>query len=108
MKCIITLCLVSAAVSHCKISSTSRAGLTRVDTYPNLIVNGRETKEWEFVRMTANHYNNGPIDNPSSAAIRCYEDPSRKPAGVANVTAGSSIGFKASNTQGHPGPVGSH
>jgi hypothetical protein len=76
------------------------------DTYPNLIVNGRETKEWEYVRMTANHYSSAPIDNPSSAAIRCYEDPSRKPAGVANVTAGSNIGFKASNTQGHPGPVG--
>jgi hypothetical protein len=78
------------------------------DTYPNLIVNGRVTKEWEYIRMTANHYNNGPVENLASAAIRRYEDSSRKPVGVANVTAGSNIGFKASNTQGHPGPVRYH
>jgi len=73
-------------------------------TYPNLIVNGKITGEWQYVRMTANHYSNGPVENPESPAIRCYQDKSRKPAAVATVTAGSMLGFKASNTQGHPGP----
>jgi hypothetical protein len=54
--------------------------------------------------MTANHYNQAPIDDPSSPAIRCYEDRSRKPAGIATISAGSAIGFKASNHMGHPGP----
>jgi hypothetical protein len=54
--------------------------------------------------MTTNHYSQAPIEDPSSPAIRCYEDHSRKPAAIAAVTAGSTIGFKASNHMGHPGP----
>ena len=54
--------------------------------------------------MTTNYYSNGLVEDPSSPAIRCYEDKSRKPAGVAAVSAGSTIGFKASNNMGHPGP----
>jgi hypothetical protein len=55
--------------------------------------------------MTANHYNNAAVEDPMSPAIRCFEDPTRKPSSVASVVAGSTIGIKSSNTMGHPGPV---
>lgn len=55
--------------------------------------------------MTTNHYSSAPVDDPTSPAIRCYEDPSAPKTGVATISAGSTLGFKASNTMGHPGPV---
>ncbi|RDI81964.1 hypothetical protein Vi05172_g8048 [Venturia inaequalis] len=60
---------------------------------------------WQYVRMTENHYNSAPIEDPSLAAIRCHEDPSPQNTSVATISAGSKITFKASNTIGHPGPV---
>ncbi|KAK7054394.1 hypothetical protein VNI00_003588 [Paramarasmius palmivorus] len=74
-------------------------------TFPNLIVDGTATGEWEYVRMTANHIDQGPLTDVTSAGVRCFEDSSTVPAdvGVATVTAGSKVGFKASNTMGHPG-----
>jgi hypothetical protein len=55
--------------------------------------------------MTTNHYNSAAVDDPMSPAIRCFEDPTRKPSSIATVAAGSTLGFKSSNTMGHPGPV---
>ncbi|EEB93545.1 hypothetical protein MPER_07780 [Moniliophthora perniciosa FA553] len=74
-------------------------------TFPNLIVAGTTTGEWEYVRMTANHIDQGPLTDVTSDGVRCFEDPSDVPgdAGIATVTAGSEVGFKASNTMGHPG-----
>jgi len=74
-------------------------------TFPNMITRGNVSAEWQYVRMTTNHYNSAPIDDPMSPAIRCYEDPKRQKAAVATVAAGSMIGFRSSNTMGHPGPV---
>ncbi|KAF8990965.1 hypothetical protein BDZ89DRAFT_178586 [Hymenopellis radicata] len=42
-------------------------------TFPDLIVNGTTTGDWQYVRMTENHYSNGPVTDVTSAAIRCYE-----------------------------------
>lgn len=41
----------------------------------------------------------------TSSAIRCYEldSTSATNAGIATVAAGSTVGFKADNTMGHPG-----
>jgi hypothetical protein len=55
--------------------------------------------------MTANHYSSAPIEDPTLAAMRCYEDAAAPIAAVSSVAAGSKIVFKASNTMGHPGPV---
>jgi hypothetical protein len=76
------------------------------DTFPNLIVNGRMFADWQYVRMTANHYNQASVDNVNSPSIRCFED-KKQPhtTGVMSVAAGARVGFKASNTMGHPGPV---
>jgi hypothetical protein len=73
--------------------------------FPNLIVNGKSTGEWEYIRMTTNHYSNGPVEDPMSPQIRCYEDRTRKPAGIFPIQAGQNVTFKSSNTMGHPGPV---
>ncbi|KIP07010.1 glycoside hydrolase family 61 protein [Phlebiopsis gigantea 11061_1 CR5-6] len=94
-------------------------------TFPNFIANGTVTTDWEYVRITANHYSNGPVSrlpHPSPAAthrsartqltdvtdpeFRCYELDLVNTAGAtgtATVLAGSTVGFMADNTMGHPG-----
>ncbi|KAG6840374.1 hypothetical protein C0991_007111, partial [Blastosporella zonata] len=74
-------------------------------TFPDLYVNTTVTTDWQYVRMTANHYSNGPVTDVTSSAIRCYENDSTSAAsaGIATVVAGSTVGFKADNTMGHPG-----
>ncbi|KAF9533287.1 glycoside hydrolase [Crepidotus variabilis] len=75
------------------------------NTFPDLIVNNTVTTDWQYVRITANHYDNGPVTDVTSQAIRCYEldSTSATQAGIATVQAGSTVGFKADNTMGHPG-----
>lgn len=74
-------------------------------TFPDLIVNGTTSTDWQYVRITANHYSNGPVTDVTSSAIRCYEldSTAATQAGIATVAAGSTVGFKADNTMGHPG-----
>ncbi|KAL0960587.1 hypothetical protein HGRIS_005621 [Hohenbuehelia grisea] len=74
-------------------------------TFPDLIVNGTAAPDWQFVRITENHYSNGPVTDVKSQAIRCYEldSSSASQTQTATVVAGSTIGFKADNTMGHPG-----
>ncbi|KAF8897885.1 glycoside hydrolase [Infundibulicybe gibba] len=74
-------------------------------TFPDLINNGNVTADWQYVRITANHYSQGPVTDVTSSAIRCYEldSNSASQSGVATVTAGSTVGFKADNIMGHPG-----
>lgn len=45
------------------------------------------------------------VTDVTSSAIRCYEldSTSATNAGIATVTAGSTVGFVADNTMGHPG-----
>ncbi|KAF2666403.1 cellulose-growth-specific protein, partial [Microthyrium microscopicum] len=73
--------------------------------FPNLIVNSNTTGEWQFVRMTTNHYSNGPVLDLSSPAMACYEDRSRKPAGVFPLSAGATVNFKSNAGIFHPGPL---
>ncbi|KAF8915681.1 glycoside hydrolase family 61 protein D [Mucidula mucida] len=74
-------------------------------TFPDLIVNGTTTADWQYVRMTENHYSNGPVTDVTSSAIRCYEldANSAGAAGIATVSAGSMVGFKANQAIYHPG-----
>src|ERR1700753_1450933 len=74
------------------------------DAFWRLIVNGTTTGEWEYLRRTAGEPGSSPLENPQAPGVRCYEDKIRKPVKTATVAAGSKIGFKASNTMGHPGP----
>ncbi|KAG9048614.1 hypothetical protein FS837_012389 [Tulasnella sp. UAMH 9824] len=72
-------------------------------TFGNFIVNGTTTAEWQYVRMTDNHYDNGPVTNVNSPLMKCYETTTAAQTSTATVVAGSTVGFKASNTMGHPG-----
>ncbi|KAG6812109.1 hypothetical protein H0H92_004338 [Tricholoma furcatifolium] len=74
-------------------------------TFPDLYVNNTVTSDWEYVRETANYQSQAPVTDVTSSAIRCYEldDNSATNAGIATVVAGSTVGFHADNTMGHPG-----
>ncbi|QDS74230.1 hypothetical protein FKW77_002664 [Venturia effusa] len=76
-----------------------------VDTFGITTIAGSTSTEWQYVRMTANHYDSAPLDDVSTDAIRCLEDPSHRKASVATMAAGSNIVFQASATIGHPGPA---
>lgn len=53
--------------------------------------------------MTDNHYSNGPVTDVTSPLMKCYETTTASATGTATVVAGSTVGFKADNTMGHPG-----
>lgn len=77
----------------------------RTDFFPNTILNGIKSRDWEYIRETANNPGSGPVEDVSSSLLRCYEKPGRGPASVLPVAAGSRIGFASSNSMGHPGPL---
>ncbi|KIJ36282.1 lytic polysaccharide monooxygenase [Sphaerobolus stellatus SS14] len=75
-------------------------------TFPDFIINGAATTDWQYVRETANHYSNGPVTDVTSQPFRCYELDSSATApatGIATVAAGSTVGFKANGAIYHPG-----
>ncbi|THU86950.1 glycoside hydrolase family 61 protein A [Dendrothele bispora CBS 962.96] len=76
-------------------------------TFPDLIVNGAKTADWVNVRMTDNHYTNGPVTDVTSAAFRCYTEETQATAQTIQVAAGSDLGIAVSDAQGiyHPGVV---
>ncbi|KAI0347161.1 hypothetical protein BDW22DRAFT_1425225 [Trametopsis cervina] len=75
-------------------------------TFPDFVVNGTTSTDWQYVRITANHYSNGPLTNVKDPEFRCYEldlTNTASQTGTATVAAGSNVGFRADNTMGHPG-----
>ncbi|KAK3323325.1 glycoside hydrolase [Cercophora scortea] len=68
------------------------------------------TKDWEVVRMTANHYSNGPVQDVTSEAIRCFQD---KPGGGGSTStykakAGGTISWTANPAIYHPGALSAY
>lgn len=57
------------------------------------------------MRRTANKWSHEPVTSVNSEAIRCYEESGRPVAGVRDVTAGSTVGFKLQAPVQHIGPV---
>ncbi|KAG9013515.1 hypothetical protein FRB94_002109 [Tulasnella sp. JGI-2019a] len=72
-------------------------------TFPDLIVGTTISTDWEYVRMTDNHYSQGPVTDVTSQDIRCYENSTASVTSTAAVTAGSYLGVQADNTIYHPG-----
>jgi hypothetical protein len=68
------------------------------------------TNDWQVVRMTANHYSNGPVTDVSSEAIRCYQLSPGGGGSTSNfkVAAGGSLNWAASPNIFHPGPVSAY
>lgn len=75
-----------------------------IDFFPNTIVDGVQSADWEFIRETENNPGSHPVEDVSSPLMACYEKPGRPAAGVQTVAAGTNIGFRSSNSMGHPGP----
>ncbi|KAK8159363.1 fungal cellulose binding domain-containing protein [Phyllosticta citrichinensis] len=83
------------------------AGLSSAHyTFPSLVANGNTTEEWQYVRMTSNHYSHGPVTDVTSQDIRCWTDSSvDHTAETYSVAAGSKVGFTVDPDISHPGPL---
>lgn len=75
-----------------------------LDTFPRLVVNGKETqtKDWVDVRKTKNDQGKQGVTSVTSSDIRCYGGTSA--SAVASVNAGDKIQFVSSQQLNHPGP----
>ncbi|KAK3390674.1 glycoside hydrolase [Podospora didyma] len=68
------------------------------------------TQDWQVVRMTANHYSNGPVQDVTSEAIRCYQN---TPGGGGSTStykakAGGTISWSANPNIHHPGALSAY
>ncbi|ROT38246.1 cellulose-growth-specific protein [Sodiomyces alkalinus F11] len=72
--------------------------------FPNTIVDGVQSDDWEFIRQTQNVPGSEPVEDLDSNLLRCFEASDRPAADVLSVAAGAEIGLKSSNSMGHPGP----
>ncbi|CBX94532.1 similar to glycoside hydrolase family 61 protein [Plenodomus lingam JN3] len=90
---------------HLLLSFLAATTVTAHYTFPELIVNGKKTGLWTYVRKTANYQSNGPITDISSPSIRCYELSPGTPSKTYNVSAGDDVGFTAASSISHPGPL---
>ena len=81
--------------------------LTTQDTIPRASSGSiSATSDWQFTRVTANHYSNGPVEDVTSQAMTCYElNPGEPAPETLPVTAGGSVTFGIAPNIYHPGPV---
>jgi len=80
--------------------------LTMTDTFSALLVGGKSTGEWAAVRRSKNYLDNRPAMDVTSNDIRCYEFAPGTPAELTvNLTAGSTVAFKANPSIYHQGPL---
>lgn len=80
--------------------------LTSQDILQSLVVGGRPTADWQYVRKTANFQSNGPVTDVGSRAMTCYQlSPGSEGAQTINVTAGETVGYTAKSSITHPGPM---
>lgn len=62
--------------------------------------------EWETVRITANHYSHGPVQDVTSENMTCYQrDVGTGAAKTVSVQAGGTVTFTVDTSIGHPGPL---
>jgi len=77
-------------------------------TFPNLILNGSPSTNWEYIRETDNFQNLGPVTDVTSADLTCYDTTENLTPSTSTVKAGSTIGFQAYGNPSsiyHPGVV---
>ncbi|KAG8848278.1 hypothetical protein FRB96_001251 [Tulasnella sp. 330] len=72
-------------------------------TFPQFINNGVDSTDWQYIRMTDNYDSNAPVTDVTSYEMKCYENSTASGTSIATVTAGSTVGFIADNSMGHPG-----
>jgi hypothetical protein len=104
---------VSAVASaHCTLDVVADEALvnhrlTKVtDTFSALIVEGQRTGDYQYVRMTKNHYSHSSVSDVTSKDMRCGgEETMPSNTSVKTVNAGASVGFFVDQGLGHPGPL---
>ncbi|KAG8879364.1 hypothetical protein FRB98_005700 [Tulasnella sp. 332] len=72
-------------------------------TFPDLIVGTTVSADWQYIRMTDNHYSQAPVTDVTSQPIRCYENSTASATAIATVAAGSHLGVQADQAIYHPG-----
>jgi len=70
--------------------------------FPDLILNGVPSSDWEYIRQTDNYEDLGPVTDVTSAEFTCYDTTENLIPSTATVKAGSKIGFQAF---GHPSSI---
>ncbi|KIO32118.1 glycoside hydrolase family 61 protein [Tulasnella calospora MUT 4182] len=73
------------------------------DTFPDLVVGSTVTADYQYVRMTDNHYSRGPVTDVKSPLMKCYESNTAASTSTYTVAAGTTIGFKADQALYHQG-----
>ncbi|KAF7304481.1 BTB domain-containing protein [Mycena chlorophos] len=75
--------------------------------FPQFIVGGVDSSDWEYNRQTNNYLSNNPVTDVTTEDIRCYTSTQSGTAGAtASVAAGSTVGFISGPTDMyHPGVV---
>ncbi|KAG9258367.1 glycosyl hydrolase family 61-domain-containing protein [Emericellopsis atlantica] len=64
------------------------------------------TADWQFTRITENHYSNGPVTDVTSPQMTCYElNPGTPAPQTLPVRAGGTVKFTIAPNIYHPGPV---
>lgn len=71
--------------------------------FPYLVVGGAETGEWEYMRMTDNHYSTAPVTDVTTSQMKCYENSTASSTSTYTVPAGSTLGITATGAIYHPG-----
>jgi hypothetical protein len=71
-------------------------------TFPNLILGGSASSDWEYVRETDNEQSLAPQTDVTSTELTCYDTTTNLIPSTATAAAGSVIGFEAF---GHPSSI---
>ncbi len=72
----------------------------------NTIIGGTRTGDWVNVRKASNFQSNGPLTDVTSKAMTCYQlAGGDEGAKTMNVTAGDTVGYVATASVTHPGPL---
>ncbi|KAF8879199.1 glycoside hydrolase family 61 protein [Gymnopilus junonius] len=77
-------------------------------TFPNLILNGQPSTDWQYIRQTDNYEDLSPLTDVTSPEFTCYDTSIVSSPSTASVAAGSTIGFQAYGNPSslyHPGVV---
>jgi len=76
------------------------------DVFKNTVIGGTRTGDWVNVRKTTNFQSNGPVTDVTSKAMTCYQlAAGSEGAKTMNVTAGDTVGYVATTSVTHPGPL---
>jgi hypothetical protein len=73
-----------------------------IDTFPT-VGNGAQ---WEYSRITANHYSSAPVPGVNSSELLCYQlAPGDQGTSTYSVAAGGTLTYGSSPAVYHPGPL---